>query len=195
MLDLFRLTRGIRQKDGSARTTNFSEWIAWLIGHPGALAHQILSIRQNIETLVDRWKKNTVLTRPSTAATTASGGGGGHSSSKHRPNNEANLDDPDASEDDVEVLDEAERQANLKDENDAKHLLVKIFDMCEGTVEEMISVVAVSGNLSLRATMSGFDVHRIFYDDMEEERIRRAAVKAQQLEELREKQAKKNRGF
>jgi hypothetical protein len=43
--------------------------------------------------------------------------------------------------------------------------------------------------------MSGFDVHRIFYDDMEEEKIRRAAVKAQQLEELREKQAKKNRGF
>ena len=73
--------------------------------------------------------------------------------------------------------------------------MVKIYDMMEGNVEELISIVAISGPLSLRATMSGMDVHRIFFDDMEEEQSRRAAVKAEQLAELREKMQKRKRGY
>ena len=58
-----------RQIDGSAQTTSFVEWLAWIVGQPGALAHQIISIRQNIETLLDRWKRDLPKTRPSTGTT------------------------------------------------------------------------------------------------------------------------------
>ena len=96
---------------------------------------------------------------------------------------------------DQESLDRSERDASKKDEDDAKSQLVKIVQMMEGTVEELISVVVVSGNLSLRSTMSGFDMHRIFFDDQEEEKHRRAAAKAEAMEELMEKQRQRKNGF
>ena len=186
--DLFGIDRGIRKVDGSAQTMNISEWIAWLVGQPGALAHQILSIRQNLETLVDRWRRDLSRTRPPTGNAAA---GRGQQKSHARHHDAHN----DHDEIDQEALDGLERDASLKDEEDAKSLIVKILNMAEGTVEELISVVAVSGNLSLRATMSGFDIHRIFFDDMEEEKARRAAAKAEAMEELMEKKRQRQKGF
>ena len=134
---------------------------------------------------MERWKKDGVhVTRPSTVDTTSGMAGKGRGQ-----------EEEDEEEQSTEQLDQNEREVHRKDENDAKKLMMQIFEMCEGTVEELISVVAVSGNLSLRMTLSGFDVHRIFFDDMEEEKERRAAVKAEALEELREKQRQRKQGL
>ena len=203
--NLLGCNRSLRRKDGSARIDSFSEWLAWLVGQPGAVAQQILSIRQNMETLTERWKKSGIAqSRPSTV-----GGGsrpnsraGGSSSNphglgtgsnqQHRQHHSSHETHEDV---DQAALDQAERNASQKDEDDAKVLMMKIMEMSEGTVEEVISVVVASGSLSLRATMSGFDFHRIFFDDQEEEKLRRAAAKAEAMEELKEKQRQRKKGF
>jgi hypothetical protein len=201
--NIFGIHRGLRRNDGSARTESFSEWLAWLVGQPGAVAQQILSIRQNMETLTERWKKSGISgqSRPSTVSgsrpNSRAGGSNPHglgtgSDNQHRQHHSSH-DDHDGI--DQAELDQAERDASKKDEDDAKSLMMKIMEMSEGTVEEIISVVVVSGSLSLRATMSGFDVHRIFFDDQEEERLRRAAANAEAMEELKEKQRQRKRGF
>ena len=93
-------------------------------------------------------------------------------------------------------LDASEREVALEDEKKAKDCLCRLLELCEGTVEELISCILVSGNLSLRLTMSGLDIHRLFYDDMEAEKQRRARAKEEALEELRQqaRMRKKGRG-
>ena len=91
-------------------------------------------------------------------------------------------------------LDEQECQAAIQDEIKAKQCAVKLRHLCEGAVEELISVVLVSGSHSLRLTCSGLDVHRLFYDDMEAEAARRKAVRALAKAELIEKLRKRKHG-
>ena len=82
----------------------------------------------------------------------------------------------------------------LYNEIKAKQCAVKLRHLCEGAVEELISVVLVSGSHSLRLTCSGLDVHRLFYDDMEAEAARRKAVRALAKAELIEKLRKRKHG-
>ncbi len=197
------VTRAVRKKDGSAATDSFSRWLAWLVGHPGAVAQQVFSLQQNTQALRRRWRDEVPVgysRPPSQAAGGAAAGGGGGGGRGSRPGSRGpssrpgSRGQPPMSE--QEELDASEREAALEDEKKAKDCLCRLLELCQGTVEEMISCVLVSGNLSLRLTMSGLDVHRLFYDDMEEEKQRRARAKEEALEELREqaRMRKKGRG-
>ena len=75
-----------------------------------------------------------------------------------------------------------------------KSLFAGLYEKCRNVVEELISIVLTSGDLSFRLTMNGFDIHRFVYDDMEEETKRRAQMRREQRAELRAKRnARKGR--
>ncbi len=191
--------RAVRKKDGGALTRSVKQWLAWIFGHPGAVAQQVYSLRQNIETLTERWRKDVgVESRPTTSASSAQGGGGRGSRPQSRNTKESKskgkYSRPGTASTVQEDLDEQECEAALQDEIKAKQSAVKLRSLCEGTVEELISVVLVSGSHSLRLTCSGVDVHRLFFDDMEAEAVRRKAVRALAKEELMEKMRKRKHG-
>ena len=181
--------RAIRKKDGSATTKTVREWIAWFFGQPGAVAQLVYSIRQNLETLTERWRGEVGYeSRPSTSASTNAG-------LRSRPSSRNNnVRRPDTGSTVQEDLDEQERAAAIEDEMKAKRNVIRLRSLCEGTVEELICAVVISGKHSLRLTCSGVDIHRLFFDDMEAEAVRRKAARMQAKEELMEKMRKRKYG-
>jgi hypothetical protein len=194
-----KVERAVRKKDGAALTRSVKQWLAWFFGHPGAVAQQVYSLRQNLETLTKRWRREAgIESRPTTSASSAQGGGRGSRpqsrNTKESKKKGKNSRPGTASTTVQEDLDEQEREAAMQDEMKAKQCAVKLRELCEGAVEELISVVLVSGSHSLRLTCSGVDVHRLFFDDMEAEAVRRKAVRALAKDELMEKMRKRKHG-
>ena len=154
----FNCSYNLNEEDGSAKPmTTIKEWLAWLFGHPGAIASFILSIRHTIKDDVEE------MLRFIQKAVDEGWEDSDEDDEMDDKKNAYNLN-RDEKEEEEENMEELEAKAERQDSLDAARILTRLYELGEDNIEELTSIVVVSEDLSLRAVISGLDIVRIFYD-------------------------------
>ena len=55
-------------------------------------------------------------------------------------------------------------EVHAEDVQNAKRSFLKVMSLLEGSLNELIAVVLVSGKISLRTTFSGIEIHRLLFE-------------------------------
>jgi hypothetical protein len=135
--------------DGAPKQKRFDQgggslgsWLAWLVGHPGAFAEQILTIRQTFESDINEMRQFMERAK-------AEGWDDG---------------DHDTVENTKLTMAELEAKAERQDYLDMARILVRMHELMRRTLDEMTAIVFVSDDLSFHCTIAGLDIVRCFYD-------------------------------